>query len=1613
MTDKKISLFIYCDDYKDDILALLEADQYIIYTNEDFKNQDVDFVFIETDEDIQHVTLQFELKNELCQFITFSPPYALNKFFKAKGRGVIDFTSLNNTVGKIILNKFLKQEDSIYLDEVFAENFSDYETAGISNHLLSGIFVDKICLAAFGHQFNNVSIRTFLDHVIYYFAYLKQAGLALTPFEFQYGKSSESFILKAHLKVNNFTGEYLFDSFGSINGKDPLFYLMTILYKSSDFMEVSYVESNQKLCITALWSQVDEETGPKGILINNILNMKEMTIAADRAFENGDFLDFDLGEQNLLGMGDTLENKVLPNGFDKLLQPNEIQDPLLNSRQEEINNFLDQMDEFQESQLLNPNNFQGLDFDQFQDVLEKYPEMEFLKDLSPSGLDELKNMANQHHKKDMQDAFNEEMDFQKENLNQVNPNFEEAFLRDSILDEITGGLDELLDVDDMNSLLGQDDLMNEKLLDPNEKNNYSDKLDDFLSNEDFEGLQFDSNDKKKPNAEEIAKLALNNLENVLLDQYADDPWMQDPNRRQELIDQDPNFKLSDFDPEDGMNRVGDFAEGKNGQEKISGTFEHEESLIKLSDLPSEKDESVKLNDTFDDNFSPLTLQDARNEEEVSVFTPFDEEYHDAFVKNLGDVFDENGEKIALGDGVFNEDGETVNIVGGLLDEDGNWVASGGNHNDGDGNMVSLSQGVYDQDGNLINLKDIIDQTNNQLDRVSEGLQEQEVLQKISNGVFDDNFQPLSLNDLGDERVDPNQRISGSSHDDDGSQKISGGRDELLDPFTEFNGISLDDEQKQVLSSKYQDIDEFRQSVKGTSSDEMSEFVKDFQQEFNEGLKNFNHKEDDLQKKKLALNDLIDESLEKVTGREKLDKYMRSYADTFAPSLIKESLKAAALADQKKMEEMTVKDLKKFAKNIAPESLKQLKDSNALQRGFENVLLKGMKDEQQLAAQQMDGMTDDLTESAQTVKGTPQQKMMQKYYKYHKGDNNLNKIDQLFLSSKGFKQMKNNGAMKGMLKSSLKELDQLGSVNPHELNQHKEDLIRQMSDEFNLDEGEARNVVEKSLGKLKQFENQALLNQVAENQAKANGQTGQAGGQDQLMGGDFNLLSLEEQQKVKANQQLNQGNFQPLTADQQKVNPNAAQDNLMGGDFNMLSIDGENQQSTSGAAEQQENAQRVEQDGLENNDFNLLSVDGEGKPAQAQLDDNDLMRIDPNSEGGRVSPADQLRSDGFNPLELDKDEQNGRNQTDQIEQESLVARSNGLQNEEFDGLKLAGEGGGTDESSQLIKGSGGQAQEMNGLQLIKGAQESQEEEAKRSLQGQTNNDVDPAMLEQMQKNASSVQQRAVLGKLNNIQQEKQDLEKELKAMKIQLETEKASNKRLNEINDQADKQAQSILQDNGLAAQSEESNANAIDEIRKREMEEMRRNLLNDIEKGKTLHEDDAKKITKLLTKDNESIDKIRKLEGELRKSELTLGQKDTLIKAEIKKLERKEKTSKLLLDKAKESMKNTLVKKEKEMQGLKSKMDKMSDELKKSKEGAVNRKQKILKEENGELKQSNNMQKKTIRALQDKVQQMQGSNDTQEIEGKVKVLSREKDTLFSKLEKIESEKAANEELVSK
>lgn len=177
------------------------------------------------------------------------------EFFKAGGHILITdemAVSLNSL--ELTLVRFLDGVQSTNLKENFNGAFDKSYKKRIMGHLRLGYHLDHIVADFFEQGYEPIYLREYVDKVIYYLSYLRNAGITGFPLEIEYGIGNNFAGLSIVCSCSYFEPNFLFRSMNdNENLKGPL---STLIYKaknSSHMMDILYLEEAKKLVISATW----------------------------------------------------------------------------------------------------------------------------------------------------------------------------------------------------------------------------------------------------------------------------------------------------------------------------------------------------------------------------------------------------------------------------------------------------------------------------------------------------------------------------------------------------------------------------------------------------------------------------------------------------------------------------------------------------------------------------------------------------------------------------------------------------------------------------------------------------------------------------------------------------------------------------------------------------------------------------------------------------------------------------------------------------------------------------------------------------------------------------------------------------------------------------------------------------------------------------------------------------------------------------------------------------------------------------------------------------------------------------------------------------------------
>jgi hypothetical protein len=409
--------------------------------------EELDFILVASEEEAITASKDFNTDDHDITIICLGSVKEMKPFLLHNGRLVIDPEMAQSDLGKLILSRYFKQNYDVHLDESYSALFEKTDDIKITNHLSAGYYIDEVAVDAFDKGFNIVSLRSFLDHTVYYFTYLKQAGLAGIPYEIEYAANSDVFAINVHVAVRNFVAEYMIDSFGSVNSKDPLQYLLGVISRSCDFLEMTHVENPGKLVLTAFWNKGGKKK-LSGLSFNNINTTAQTLKQLERKVK--EYEGQDIEEVQLDGQQQLMKSRSLPGGIlEMVVNPDE--NSILNRKPEEASSLVAfVVGKFEEE---DPNRtINDITEEEFIQIVDGYPDDELIESLT---VEDKEHLLDRVQKQNITEAYDEEMQRVRDNLADEDDYKKE--LTETMSEEVANRVAGYMDADILNKILGNKD----------------------------------------------------------------------------------------------------------------------------------------------------------------------------------------------------------------------------------------------------------------------------------------------------------------------------------------------------------------------------------------------------------------------------------------------------------------------------------------------------------------------------------------------------------------------------------------------------------------------------------------------------------------------------------------------------------------------------------------------------------------------------------------------------------------------------------------------------------------------------------------------------------------------------------------------------------------------------------------------------------------------------------------------------------------------------------------------------------------------------------------------------------------------------------------------------
>ncbi len=409
--------------------------------------EQLDYIIVDTAEEARNASKDFNTDANEIVIVCLGKVKEMRDFLLNNGRLSIDPVFAESKLGEQILNKFFKKNYNIHLDESYSDLFSEPNEFKITNHLSSGIYIDELCVNAFENGFNIVSLRSFMDHAIYYFTYLKQAGLAGVPYEVEYANNDDFYVVNIYLPVRNFVAEYMIDSFGPVNAKDPLQYLLGIVARSTDFLEVTYVENPGRLVLTAAWGK-NEKKKIGGIAFNSIQTTAQTIAQLDKKVKEYREVEDEIKENEQ--KEESLQPKSLPGGILEMVVSKD-ENSILSKQPQTASNIVAFAVAIFEEQ--HPDrSINDIDEEEFSQIISDYQDEDVIAQLSD---DDREHLLDKIQKNSITDAYDEELQRVRDSLEDEDDFKKE--LQNTMTEEVSKRVAGHLDAEVLNKILGSKD----------------------------------------------------------------------------------------------------------------------------------------------------------------------------------------------------------------------------------------------------------------------------------------------------------------------------------------------------------------------------------------------------------------------------------------------------------------------------------------------------------------------------------------------------------------------------------------------------------------------------------------------------------------------------------------------------------------------------------------------------------------------------------------------------------------------------------------------------------------------------------------------------------------------------------------------------------------------------------------------------------------------------------------------------------------------------------------------------------------------------------------------------------------------------------------------------
>lgn len=208
-------------------------------------------------------------------FVSLGPVLNMNEFIHNNGKALLNAKFLGLDLVDEFFGRFLNgQTSSLNLEYLFRDKIDSLENIKVSGHMSTGYYMDLIATDMYEKDYNVIAFREYFSSLISYLAYLKKAGIAGFPFEFEYGEVDNQFVLQCSINISHFVTEYIMESFLPESIAYPLRGLLSRCYNLADLFDISHIEKKSRLVFTAVWlnTKTHSSSGFNSFFLNRVYN---------------------------------------------------------------------------------------------------------------------------------------------------------------------------------------------------------------------------------------------------------------------------------------------------------------------------------------------------------------------------------------------------------------------------------------------------------------------------------------------------------------------------------------------------------------------------------------------------------------------------------------------------------------------------------------------------------------------------------------------------------------------------------------------------------------------------------------------------------------------------------------------------------------------------------------------------------------------------------------------------------------------------------------------------------------------------------------------------------------------------------------------------------------------------------------------------------------------------------------------------------------------------------------------------------------------------------------------------------------------------------------------